>query len=299
MEQKNKEPGAGVPETREQSGAPLVNIVKGAVIAIGAVLPGISGGALCVILGIYRQVMALLCHPLKEIKKQWKFLLFVGIGFAAGTLLSSRVIGIFLEKAETHALFLFIGLIAGTFPSLFKEARIQGAPRRAWGALFAAAVLMLSWMIPMSLGGAASVTPSIWWWCACGVLWGLGIVVPGMSPSNIFLFLGLAEPMYAAIGRFDLRVIMPMGVCLLLTVLALSKAVDYCLRRQYAVFMHAVIGVVIASTLVILPPVKLLISRGYTFGTGAVDWLLYALCFAGGLACAQLLSRIRKPEPQE
>ena len=169
---------------------PVLGAVKGAIIAIGAVLPGISGGALCVILGIYKRIMALLCHPIREIKKQWKFFVPVGIGFVVGTLLSSKVIGGFMEAAETAALFLFIGLILGTLPSLFKEAGQQGASSGSYVALFIAAAAMLAWMIPMSLTGSATVAPSFGWWCACGVLWGLGIVVPGMSPSNIFFVPG-------------------------------------------------------------------------------------------------------------
>lgn len=274
---------------------PVLNAVKGAIIAIGAVLPGISGGALCVILGIYRQMMALLCHPVREMKKQWRFFLPVGGGFIVGALLASRVIGGFLEAAETAALFLFIGLIAGTLPSLLREARQQGASGGDYAALLIAMAAMLAWMIPVSLQGSASVPPSFAWWCVCGILWGLGIVVPGMSPSNIFLFLGLAEPMYQAIGSLDLGVVLPMGIFLVATVLGLSRGVDWCLRRRYSLFMHAVVGIVIASTLVILPPVKLLITPGYSFSTGGADLLTYAACFAVGLLGAWGLAKVRKP----
>ncbi|NLO83978.1 MAG: DUF368 domain-containing protein [Clostridiales bacterium] len=274
----------------------ILGAVKGAIIAIGAVLPGISGGALCVILGIYKRIMALLVHPFVEIKKQWKFFVPVGIGFVVGTLLSSKVIGALLETAETAALFLFIGLILGTLPSLLKEARQEGVTTGSYIAMFVAMAAMLAWMIPMASQGIAAITPSFVWWCICGVLWGLGIVVPGMSPSNIFLFLGLATPMYAAIGNLDMSVILPMGFCLLATVLLLSRGVDYCLRKQYSIFMHAVIGIVLASTIMIVPPIKQLIEPAYTFSTSFVDILTYIGCFAVGALCAWLLGKIQKPE---
>lgn len=274
----------------------ILGAIKGAIIAIGAVLPGISGGALCVILGIYKRIMALLVHPFVEIKKQWKFFVPVGIGFVIGTLLSSKVIGALLETAETAALFLFIGLILGTLPSLLKEARQEGVTMGSYIAMLVAMAAMLAWMIPMASQGTAAITPSFAWWCICGVLWGLGIVVPGMSPSNIFLFLGLATPMYAAIGHLDMSVILPMGFCLLATVLLLSRGVDYCLRKQYSIFMHAVIGIVLASTIMIVPPIKQLIEPAYTFSTSLMDILTYVGCFAVGALCAWLLSRIQKPE---
>ncbi len=274
----------------------LLGILKGALISIGALLPGISGGALCVILGIYKRIMALLCHPFQEIKKQWKFFIFIGIGFVIGVLLGAKVIDKFLEANEAAALFLFIGLIVGSMPGLFKEARQQGVTKGSHASLVIALFAMLAWMIPMSLKGNTNVQPSLLWWIICGVLWGLGIVVPGMSPSNIIFFFGLQAPMYAAIGDLDLSVILPMGIALLATVLALSKGIDYCLKKQYSIFMHAVIGIVIASTIVILPPVKVLIEPGYTFATGLSDLMIYAAAFLLGAAAAWALSRIQKEE---
>ena len=271
-------------DTPRQS--PLLGILKGAVIAIGALLPGISGGALCVIMGIYKPMMALLADPIHQFKKQIGFFWPIAVGMLVGTLGISKLLGDFLERSETAAIFLFIGLIVGTLPSLLREARQQGVARGSMAALAIALVVMLAWMIPMSLGGQANVIPNFGWWCLCGVLWGLGIIVPGMSPSNIFFFLGLATPMYASIGALDLGVILPMGVCLLLTVVLLSRGVGYCLKRWYSLFMHAVVGVVLASTVVILPPVKLLISPGYTFAMGLGDWLIYAGCFAAGAVLA-------------
>ena len=102
--------------------------------------------------------------------------------------------------------------------------------------------------------------------------------------------------MYAAIGNLDFSVILPMGLALLATVLALSKGIDYCLKKQYSIFMHAVIGIVIASTIVILPPVKVLIEPGYTFATGFADILIYVVAFAIGAVAAWALSLIQKDD---
>lgn len=296
----------------------LVRMLKGAIISIGALLPGISGGALCVILGIYKPMMQFLndlpsivvntCKgvlsklfpklkmedPYAGLKKNFSFFWPIVIGVVIGALGISKLLGAFLEKNETAALFLFIGLIVGTLPSLLKEARQEGVNRNSWIAMGAALVLMLAWMIPMSMAGQANVQPSFLWWCVCGVLWGLGIIVPGMSPSNIFFFLGIATPMYAAIGDLDMGVLVPMLGCLALTVVLLSRAVDVCLKKGYSIFMHAVVGVVLASTIVILPPVKLLIEPGYTFATGAADLLIYALCLLLGAGSAWALGRIEQ-----
>lgn len=292
----------------------IARMIKGAVISIGALLPGISGGALCVIMGIYQPMMELLGEITKVIsrtaggvlgkiwpklmpkgdpfdlfKKYFGFFWPIAVGLVIGALGISKLLGTVLERWETEALFVFIGLIIGTLPSLLKEARQEGVGKSSWIALFAALAVMLAWMIPMSLGGQASITPNFFWWCICGVLWGLGIIVPGMSPSNLFFFLGLATPMYAAIGAMDFGVLVPMLVSLVLCIVLLSRFVNLCLKNWYSIFMHAVVGVVLASTIVILPPVKLLIEPGYTFAMGALNWIIYAVCFAAGCVCARLL----------
>ena len=215
-----------------------------------------------------------------------------------GILYASYIGGIWVFAIGMQ-LELFIGLIVGSMPGLFKEARQQGVKKGSYAVLVIAMLAMLAWMIPMSMKGNTNVQPSLLWWIICGVLWGLGIVVPGMSPSNIIFFFGLQAPMYAAIGNLDMSVIIPMGLALLATVLALSKGIDYCLKKQYSYFMHAVIGIVIASTIVILPPVKVLIEPGYTFATGFGDILIYLVAFAVGAVAAWALSLIQKDSGEE
>ena len=287
----------------------LSGIVKGAIVAIGAILPGISGGALCVIMGIYKPLMQLL-GELPVLLKQlfgWisaklkktavpddggklagyiRFFWPVGVGMVVGLLGTATLVGMLLEKFETEGLFLFVGLILGTLPGLLKEARQKGVGKNSWIAMFGMTALMLAWMIPMTMGGQAAIVPNFFWWCVCGVLWGMGIIIPGMSPSNIFLFLGLAEPMYSAIGRLDLSVLLPMGLFLILGIVALSKSINFCLDKHYSVFMHAIVGVVLASTIVIIPPVKMLLAPDYTFAMGAGNWVVYLLCLAAGALSA-------------
>ncbi len=289
----------------------IAQMIKGAVISIGALLPGISGGALCVIMGIYKPIMEAL-GDLPQLVKQafgWlkakikktdvpddggklagyiRFFWPVAVGMVVGMLVIAKLLGVLLEKFETEALFVFVGLIIGTLPALLKEARQQGVSKMSWVSMFGVMALMLAWMIPMTMGGGANIVPNFFWWCICGVLWGMGIIVPGMSPSNIFLFLGLQGPMYEGIGNLDMSIILPMGVCLVLAIVLLSKTINYCLKNHYSVFMHGIVGVVLASTVVIIPPVKMLLDPSYTFAMGAGNWIVYAVCFAAGCVIAAL-----------
>ena len=100
----------------------LFRIAEGALIGLGAVLPGISGGVLCVIFGVYKPVMELLSHPIKNFKTHVPKLMPIIIGIVIGFLGIANVLAFFLEKYPAQSVCLFVGLIAGMIPSLWREA---------------------------------------------------------------------------------------------------------------------------------------------------------------------------------
>ena len=100
----------------------IMRIVQGIIIGAGAILPGISGGVLAVVFGIYRPAMELLTHPRRALQRYWRMLLAVGIGWAIGFLGGGSVILALFHQSETVATCLFIGLILGTLPDLWHEA---------------------------------------------------------------------------------------------------------------------------------------------------------------------------------
>ena len=104
----------------------IMRIVQGIIIGAGAILPGISGGVLAVVFGIYRPAMELLTHPRRALQRYWRMLLAVGIGWAIGFLGGGSVILALFHQSETVATCLFIGLILGTLPDLWREAGTQG-----------------------------------------------------------------------------------------------------------------------------------------------------------------------------
>lgn len=262
----------------------LLSALKGAVIGTGAILPGISGGVLCVAMGVYRPIMELLTHPIKSLKENMKLYLPLLIGFIAGVLGLSRLVDILFRYSPTAAIWLFIGLIAGTLPAMWREAGREGHGKAAVITGVAAFAVALTGMLLLQRSGAAQVEPNIWIWVLCGALWGVGIVCPGMSPSSIFIFMGVYQPMAAGIADFDLSVLLPMGAGLCACVLTLSQLVSRLLKNAYAVTMHFLLGVALASMVVIIPT---------EIPAGMADAFKYALCFIGGFAVGFLMERAR------
>lgn len=232
----------------------LIRLVKGALIGIGGILPGLSGGVLAVIFGIYDRVLDFFSHLTKDFWKNVKFFIPVGIGFIIGIVIFS----FFVEKAfgAYEGLFtcLFIGFVVGTFPSLFAEAGKKGRDTTDWVIMAVTAVALFLVMV-MGDSFLADVAPNVFSWALSGALVGLGVIVPGMSPSNFLIYLGLYEPMSAGIASFDFGVIIPLALGGIACVLLLAKVASWLFKKYYSRMYHFILGTVIGSSVAIFPTV--------------------------------------------
>ncbi len=274
----------------------MLLVLQGAIIGAGAILPGVSGGVLCVVFGIYQPMMALLAHPLRTFKKYVGLLLPVLIGWGIGFLLLARLVDILFKASSNFAEWLFIGLIAGMVPSLFREAGKEGRPKSAWISLIISTASILALLFILQGGTQIQLQPNIWWYFVCGILWGISLVVPGLSSSSLLIFLGLYQPMNAGIKDLSPEVLIPMMLGVLIITLTSARGINYIFKKHYAVAYHMVIGFVIASTVVIILPMKY---------SGVGEVLLCVLSCAVGFAGALLMdvmSRKFQPpaaEPEE
>lgn len=231
----------------------LKNFICGAAIGGGAILPGVSGGVLCVVFGVYRSIMELFSHPIRALKKNWRMFLFVGIGWLFGFWIFAKVIEFLFAKSEVMATWLFIGLIIGTIPSVYKEAGKQGRSKGSFVSAFVAFAALTSLLTYVQYGEFVQVTPGFGWYVFSGALWGISIVVPGMTSSSILMSLGLYENLNSGIADFNMGVILPWILGMAVTALLLARLVNYFFEKYYSYAFHAVVGIVLASTVVIIP----------------------------------------------
>lgn len=252
-------------------------MIQGAFIGAGGILPGVSGGILCVAFGLYMPLMQLFADPFKEIPRTWKKWMFVGIGGCLGLFIFAFVLDAMLKVSEAMSQSLFAGLIAGTFPSLFREAASDPGKKQDKGnnstgaakyaALAIAFITGMSFFIFLALNEGKeifAIEPNMMWYGVCGFIIGMGFIIPGLTSSSILMFLKLLKPMLEGALAFDFGVIIPVGIGGLLSILLLSKIVNLIFGKWYTTAFYAVIGLVIASTIAIIPrevsgPVEVLI----------------------------------------
>ena len=279
----------------------LLVILVGAFIGIGAILPGLSGGVMCVIFGIYQPLMETLSHPFRGIKKHWKLLVPTVIGIAIGFVGFAGILDWLLDKDTLLMQSVFLGLLLGTLPSFWKEAGETKRTSASWavlGIMFAVMVLVLSFLaddestqMAKLINGILpqinlAVSANFGGFVIVGVCFALSIVMPGMSFSSPLMCLGLFKPMtenFASLAKLDLSVIptfvLPVGIGALATVIVFAKPMNYLFEEKTSIGYHLVMGAVFASTLLLVPIDFDSVTHGLlcmvgVVGGGALGYLL-------------------------
>ncbi len=230
----------------------IASVLKGIVAGAAGILPGFSGGVMMLVFGIYEPLMYLFSHPLDGLKKFWKRLLPFVIGIAIGFVLTSLVLSKVFEVYEVQATCLFVGLILGMLPSLWRDAGEKGRNAGSFIALTVTAILAYALFAFLGKGGNGAMTPHFGAFVLCGVLCGLSLIVPGMSFSSPMMMLGLYTPFNEAVGSLDFTVLLPCAIGFVAIILTLSRLVTWLFDRFYNPARHAIIGIVLASTLPLL-----------------------------------------------
>ena len=262
-----------------------IKVLQGSLIGLGAVLPGISGGVLCVVFGIYKTIMEFLADPFRKFKTHVPKLIPIGIGGVIGFLGVANLLSFLLEKYPYPSVCVFIGLITGMLPSLFREAGKEGRSSASFVSMGIAMVFIFALLIGLRVM-SVQIEPNLIWYLFCGFCLALSVIAPGMSFSTLLMPLGLYEPFVAGIGHLDMAVCIPGGIGALATVILFSRAVNSLFDHYYSAAFHAIIGIVIAATVMIIP------FDGFTGSVTAA--IVNVICIAAGIAAALALDKFNQ-----
>ncbi|MFZ2348591.1 MAG: DUF368 domain-containing protein [Lactococcus chungangensis] len=233
----------------------LIRLIKGVIIALGFILPGVSGGVLAAILGIYERMLSFLAHIRRNFKADFFYFLPVGIGGILGIGLLSRPLEFLLAHYQVIVLWGFAGAIVGSLPALWQEAESQSQRDKIdWSWLIGTFVasLVILYRMPYIFG---TLPANFVTFILAGALIALGVLIPGLSPSNLLLILGLYSPMLIGFKNFDLlNVFLPITIGGILAVLLFAKSMEYLLEHHHSRVFHFILGIVSASTILILVP---------------------------------------------
>lgn len=279
--------------------------LKGILIGIANAVPGVSGGTMMVSMGIYDDIIYCITHLFKQLKKSIITLLPYVVGMAVGVVGLAFAIEYLLDNHPFQTGMTFIGLILGGVPVLWK--RIQGGEEKKVKLgiphffvffLFFAFILILQYF-----GGQESrdVTLTIGFvplllMFLVGIVASATMVIPGVSGSMMLMIMGYYNPIISAITTFIKSVthgdwntvwevsasLIPFGLGVVFGIFLIAKIIEFLLKRFESLTYCAIMGLVIASPVVILMGTPLMGISVIALITGIVAFL------AGGLIALKL-----------
>lgn len=221
--------------------------LRGVIVGIGAITPGVSGGVIATVFGIYEPIMNALANFFKDIKTHTLFLLPYALGGVLGFLFFSGVIDFFITHAETQVLFLFAGIVIGGFPALIKESNSEGF---RWRYLFFTLGAYLLMIVSARIF-SYQIENNLLKYFVGGSVYSAGSVIPGISASFILINMGIYKEILS--GFTAPIVFVPFLAGFSLTALILIKAVDFMFKKFHGYAYYTVIGLLAASIVTAIP----------------------------------------------
>lgn len=220
----------------------IVNFLKGIVAGIGGIIPGLSGSVLMVLLGVYEQTIHALGTLLSNFKKNIRFLLPLLLGMVCGVLMLSRLVDYLLEFYPFQTRYAFLGLVIGTVPLFYQQIGKNGFPKYYYGVMLAAAVIgFLLFGINRQLFPPVQ-QPNFLQCVVMGVFVAASSIVPGIDSAVILSTLGFYELYVGALAEFNLRVLLPEALGLVMGAVLISAGMNFLLKKAYTLTFCVLFG---------------------------------------------------------
>ena len=246
----------------------MKNVLKGIAIGIANVIPGVSGGTIAVLLGIYEWLLdgfgRLFSHPLQAIRTLFPVLLGIGIG----VLLSLFTIDYLLEVAPIPTTVFFVGLILGGFGPISKQLPKKPWPWYHWNIVALPLLVVVGLPLLTLISDSPSVAPSmnVWVLFFIGVIAAATMVVPGVSGSMVLLILGYYQPVIDLISTFIRSVLsfdvngifstfvplLGFAIGIIFGLVSISKLLSWLLAKYHGLTFLGIYGLLLGSPLAIL-----------------------------------------------
>lgn len=230
----------------------LKNLLKGVVIGVATLVPGVSGGTMAIILGLYDDMIHAISSFFKNIKENIIFLFTVGFGAIIGIVAFSKMIDYSLKNFHFPMIFMFLGIILGGLPVLYNKANTKDKKKTDYiyfviGFLVIAVMSFYTGTI-VNLASAKGIWNILFLFVA-GIIIAVALILPGISTSFMLLTLGLYDITLNAINNFELNYLIPIvlgaGFGVIATTKILEKFLNDRPRQTYLIILGFVMGSII------------------------------------------------------
>lgn len=272
----------------------IKSILKGTVIGLANIIPGVSGGTMMVSMGIYDKLIHCITHIFKEFKKSIKFLAPIALGMVLGILLLSSLISWMFDVIPLQTNFLFIGLIIGSLPFIYKNVKNERF-KISHAIAFLAFLALVIGSALLGSDGHTTVQikhsiPDLTKLLGVGIIASATMIIPGVSGSMVLMILGYYQTILDAINNlmkhaihFHLSgileqcfILIPFGIGVIIGIAVIAKLIDLVFQKYPTLAYWAILGLIVAS------PVAILLSADIPSLGGVVGILTSIVAFLLG-----------------
>ena len=235
-------------------------ILKGFIIGLGKIIPGVSGAMLAITLGVYEHGLNAVSNIFKEFKKHYKFLLLLGVGVLFSIVLGSKVVMYCLNNFYLPTMFLFIGLILGGIKPLFKEVKNKKV-KPQYIIIFCVVTAMILCLPLFDFGqDKTNFNKNIYYFMiffAGGLLEAAATVIPGISATALLMILGYYNVIMTALSDMfnianianNMFVLVPYGFGMAIGAIVIAKIMNYFFTHYKVGTYYAIIAFAITSVI--------------------------------------------------
>ena len=233
-------------------------VLKGFIIGLGKIIPGVSGSMLAISLGLYEKMISAINNFFKDIINNSKFLMKVLIGVLISIILFSKVVVLLLNKYYVITIFSFVGLICGSLSDIKKEINLKKDY-----ILIIPIIILLIIINYLTFSNDVDITNSFVnfiYWIFAGFVEAISTVVPGISGTSMLMMIGAYDKLILAISNlfsidtfaYNLPILLPFLIGMIGGVFIISKIISYLFSKHKEKTYSLIYAFSISSILLML-----------------------------------------------
>ncbi len=246
--------------------------LKSYIVGATMTVPGVSGGSMAMVLGIYDRIISAVPELLtKAFKSAFLFLLLCGGFGLLGAVSASPLLSYLLSNFYSVVMFFFIGAIAGSIPLIVRKSEINSHnwPCLLFAILGIATVILIGYIPQDAIALGSS---NIFFQLLCGILVSIGFVLPGISTTYLLVVLGLYESIITCLSNLNFLPLIPLALGVIIGVFLLTGLLKKSMEKYPSVTFPIILGFMLGSIPEVFPPME----TGWRL---AVSILTFALGF--------------------
>lgn len=230
----------------------IVLIIKGLIIGLAKVMPGVSGAILAISMGVYDKGINAITRFFDNIKENIKFLFFIGIGIIIAIILGSNIVYFLLNNYYVITMLFFMGLIFGSTPKI-----ISKVDKSIKGIMISFITFIIITLLTNLNINNNSVSNSIIIYLISGLIDAFGMVVPGISSTALLMVIGTYNNIIYSLSSIEniiinLNILIPYGIGIFIGIIVTSIVINYLFKKYNKLTFSFILGVILSTLLTLL-----------------------------------------------